>query len=44
MFIADTIYQGKYSKLAQLSRNTLIFVEYFQSEIQKEKKGKKYIL
>ena len=29
-------FRGKYSKLAQISRNTLIFVEYFQSEIQKE--------
>ena len=29
-------FRGKYSKLAQISRNTLVFVEYFQSEIQKE--------
>ena len=29
-------FKGKYSKLAQISRNTLVFVEYFQSEIQKE--------
>ena len=29
-------FRGKYSKLAQISRNTLFFVEYFQSEIQKE--------
>ena len=38
-------FKGKYSKLAQLSRNTLVFAEYFQSEIhkeiQEEKKGKK---
>ncbi len=38
-------FKGKYSKLAQISRNTLVFVEYFQSEIhkeiQEEKKGKK---
>ena len=38
-------FRGKYSKLAQISRNTLVFVEYFQSEInkeiQEEKKGKK---
>ena len=38
-------FKGKFSKLAQISRNTLVFVEYFQSEIhneiQKEKKGKK---
>ena len=38
-------FKGKYSKLAQISRNTLVFIEYFQSEIhkeiQKEKKGKK---
>ncbi len=37
-------FKGKYSKLAQISRNTLIFVEYFQSkihkEIQEEKNGK----
>ena len=29
-------FKGKYSKLAQISRNTLVFVEYFQSEIHKE--------
>ena len=29
-------FRGKYSKLAQISRNTLVFVEYFQSEIHKE--------
>ena len=38
-------FKGKYSKLAQISRNTLIFVEYFQSaihdEILEEKNGKK---
>ena len=38
-------FKGKYSKLAQISRNTLVFVEYFQTEIHKEiieeKKGKK---
>ena len=38
-------FKGKYSKLAQISRNTLVFVEYFQSEIHKEileeKNGKK---
>ena len=38
-------FKGKYSKLAQLSRNTLVFAEYFQleihKEIQEEKKGKK---
>ena len=38
-------FKGKYSKLAQISRNTLVFVEYFQSEIhkeiQEEKNGKK---
>ena len=28
-------FKGKYSKLAQISRNTLVFVEYFQSEIHK---------
>ena len=38
-------FKGKFSKLAQISRNTLVFAEYFQSEIhkeiQEEKKGKK---
>ena len=38
-------FKGKYSKLAQISRNTLVFVEYFQSKIHKEileeKNGKK---
>ena len=38
-------FKGKFSKLAQISRNTLVFAEYFQSEIHKEiqdeKKGKK---
>tara|TARA_E500000331_G_scaffold43168_1_gene35732 strand:+ start:172 stop:624 length:453 start_codon:yes stop_codon:yes gene_type:complete len=38
-------FKGKYSKLAQISRNTLVFAEYFQleihKEIQEEKKGKK---
>ena len=38
-------FKGKYSKLAQISRNTLVFVEFFQSaihdEILEEKKGKK---
>ncbi len=38
-------FKGKYSKLAQISRNTLVFIEYFQSQIHKEileeKKGEK---
>ena len=38
-------FKGKYSKLAQVSRNTLIFVEYFQNSINKEieaaKRGEK---
>ena len=38
-------FKGKYSKLALISKNTLIFVEYFQSaihdEILEEKNGKK---
>ena len=38
-------FKGKYSKLAQISRNTLVFIEYFQSaihdEILEEKNGKK---
>ena len=29
-------FRGKYSKLAKISRKTLVFVEYFQSEINKE--------
>ena len=29
-------FKGKYSKLAQVSRNTLVFVEYFQTTINKE--------
>ena len=29
-------FKGKYSKLAQISRNTLVFVEYFQSAIHDE--------
>ena len=41
-------FKGKYSKLAQISRNTVVFAEYFQSEIhkeiQEEKKVKKFIL
>ena len=28
-------FKGKYSKLAQISRNSLIFAEFFQSEIHK---------
>ena len=38
-------FKRKYSKLAQISRNTLVFVEYFQSAINEEilegKNGKK---
>ena len=38
-------FKGKYSKLAQVSRNSLIFVEYFQNSINKEieaaKRGEK---
>ena len=37
-------FKGKYSKLAQVSRNSLVFVEYFQNaineEIEKVKKNK----
>ena len=29
-------FKGKYSKLAQVSRNSLVFVEYFQTVINKE--------
>ena len=29
-------FKGKYSKLAQISRNSLIFAEFFQSEIHKK--------
>ena len=28
-------FKGKYSKLAQISRNSLLFAEFFQSEIHK---------
>ena len=38
-------FKGKYSKLAQVSRNSLVFVEYFQTAINKEieavKRGEK---
>ena len=38
-------FKGEYSKLAQVSRNSLVFVEYFQNSINKEieaaKKGEK---
>ena len=38
-------FKGKYSKLAQVSRNTLVFVEYFQTVINREieaaKRGEK---
>ena len=38
-------FKGKYSKLAQVSRNSLVFVEYFQNFINKEieaaKRGEK---
>ena len=29
-------FKGKYSKLARVSRNSLVFVEYFQTVINKE--------
>ena len=29
-------FKGKYSKLAQVSRNSLVFVEYFQNAINEE--------
>ena len=29
-------FKGKYSKLAKVSRNSLVFVEYFQTVINKE--------
>ena len=34
-------FKGKYSKLAQVSRNSLVFVEYFQTAINKEIEGVK---
>ena len=38
-------FKGEYSKLAQISRNSLVFVEYFQTAINKEieavKRGEK---
>ena len=39
-------FKGKYSKLAQVSRNSLVFVEYFQTTINREieaaKRGEKF--
>ena len=35
-FVIRKKFKGKYSKLAQVSRNTLVFVEHFQTEINKE--------
>ena len=34
-------FKGEYSKLAQVSRNSLVFVEYFQTAINKEIEGVK---
>ena len=34
-------FKGEYSKLAQVSRNSLVFVEYFQTVINKEIEGVK---
>ena len=43
-FVMRKQFKGKYSKLAQVSRNSLVFVEYFQNaineEIEKVKKNK----
>ena len=35
-FIMRKQFKGKYSKLAQVSRNSLVFVEYFQNAINEE--------
>jgi len=35
-FVIRKKFKGKYSKLAQVSRNTLVFMEYFQTAINKE--------
>ena len=35
-FVIRKNFKGKYSKLAQVSRNTLVFMEYFQTAINKE--------
>ena len=35
-FVIRKKFKGKYSKLAQVSRNTLVFMEYFQTKINKE--------
>lgn len=35
-FVIRKNFKGKYSKLAQVSRNTLVLVEYFQTAINKE--------
>ena len=44
-FVMRKQFKGKYSKLAQVSRNSLVFVEYFQNSINKEieaaKRGEK---
>ena len=37
-FVLRKKFKGKFSKLAQVSRNTLVFVEHFQTEINKELK------
>ena len=34
-------FKGEYSKLAQISRNSLVFVEYFQTTINREIEGVK---
>ena len=34
-------FKGKYSKLAQISRNSLVFIEYFQNKINKEIENEK---
>ena len=35
-FVIRKNFKGEYSKLAQVSRNTLVLVEYFQTAINKE--------
>ena len=35
-FVIRKNFKGKYSKLAKVSRNTLVLVEYFQTAINKE--------
>ena len=41
-FVIRKKFKGKYSKLAQVSRNTLVFMEYFQTAIKKNCRKKHF--